>query len=269
MPWTWIAGNSPVKREAMIIEAEGAFTAGTLRAVTSTRKGGFSAGPWSSFNLGTHTGDDRRAVMRNRELLRAMLELPAEPQWLRQVHGRVVVEARSDGVVREGDAAYTDCPGIVCAVLTADCLPVVIGNREGTETAVAHCGWRGLADGVLGATLARFRSPPADLEAWLGPAISSTAFEVGSEVKAAYLQAPFARLARGATEAAFRPAGDGKYHADLYALARLALAAHGVRRISGGGRCTLGEAETFFSYRREGRTGRMATLTWILPKAST
>ena len=236
---------------------------GRVRAVVSTRRGGYSAGPWESFNLGMHVGDDADAVRRNRELLCRMLGLPAQPQWLRQVHGTIVVDAKADGVLREGDAAYTDRQGSVCAVLTADCLPVVIADSEGTETAVAHCGWRGLAAGVLDATVARFRSPASELQAWLGPAIGPAAFEVGAEVRAAFLQTTAACLARAAIEAAFLPARGGKYHADLYALARLILETKGVRRISGGGRCTFGEKESFFSYRRDGLAGRMATLAWI------
>ncbi len=258
----WIAGNLRMTDERLFIEA--CWPApGRVRAVVSTRLGGCSAGPWATFNLGMHVGDDAAAVARNRELLCGRLGLAVPPQWLSQIHGSSVVDARADGVLREGDAVYTDCPDTVCAILTADCLPVVIADRKGTETAVAHCGWRGLANGVLEATLARFRSPAAELQAWLGPAISQAAFEVGAEVRAAFLQRVGHRSARDAAAAAFLPASDGKYLADLYALARQVLEAHGVYRISGGGRCTFAEEESFFSFRRDGLTGRMATLAWI------
>ena len=262
MPWIWIAGKPRMADERMFFEA--CWPApGRVKAVVTTRSGGCSAGPWESFNLGMHVGDDAAAVARNRELLCRRLGLPVSPQWLRQVHGRIVVDAQADGVLREGDAAYTDRPDTVCAILTADCLPVVIADRKGTETAVAHCGWRGLASGVLEATLARFRSPAAELQAWLGPAISQAAFEVGAEVRAAFLHRAGHRSARDAVAAAFLPASDGKYHADLYAIARQVLEAYGVRRISGGGCCTFAERERFFSYRRDGFTGRMVTLAWI------
>lgn len=265
MPWRWIAGNLRMTDECMFIGACWPVP-GRVRAVVSTRLGGYSSGPWASFNLGLHVGDDAGVVACNRELLCRSLGFPASPQWLSQVHGRTVVDARADGVLREGDAAYTDCPDTVCAILTADCLPVVIADCEGTETAVAHCGWRGLAAGVLEATLARFRSPASQLQAWLGPAISQAAFEVGAEVRAAFLQRAGGRSARDTAAAAFLSASDGKYHADLYALARQILETHGVYRISGGGRCTFAEEESFFSYRRDGLTGRMATLAWIDPE---
>ena len=236
-----------------------------VHAGVSTRNGGSSAAPWDSLNLAQHVGDDAAAVARNRRILAAALDLPAEPTWLEQVHGCTVVEARRDGIVRTGDAAHTSAPGVVCAVMTADCLPVLLTDRAGTQVAAVHCGWRGLAAGVLAATVARFASPGTELLAWLGPAISQRAFEVGAEVREAFLAPCREESARGAVRAAFLPARDGasRYHADLYALARVALAALGVNRVYGGGFCTVGSPELFYSYRRDGLTGRMASLIWI------
>lgn len=237
-----------------------------VRVALTRRAGGVSTGRYASFNLGDHVGDDPPAVARNRALLTQTLGLPHAPQWLTQVHGTQVVDARTDASVREGDAVWTDVPGLACAVLTADCLPVVIASRDGREVAVAHCGWRGLAGGVLASTVSRFRGRPADLRAWMGPAIGPTAFEVGGEVRDAFLAAQPAS-ARVAIGAAFAPlaATPGKFLADLYALARIFLRALGVEDVAGGGRCTFLENEVFFSYRRDGVTGRMATLVWIDP----
>ncbi|MFM7786093.1 MAG: peptidoglycan editing factor PgeF [Gammaproteobacteria bacterium] len=241
-----------------------------VQALSTRRAGGVSTGPWASFNLGDHVGDDPAAVGENRARLREALGLPGEPQWLRQVHGTRVVDAQSDGVCREGDAAWTNVPGVVCAVLTADCLPVVLAASDGSEIAVAHCGWRGLSAGILARTIGRFAASPATLRAWLGPAIGQAAFEVGAEVRKAFLATAEDSSARERIAAAFGDSGEvrGKYHADLYALAREALLALGVREISGGGRCTVAEPEAFFSYRRDGVTGRMATLAWITPQGS-
>lgn len=231
---------------------------GRVRALTTTRGGGFSGGPWTSFNLGANVGDDEVALRRNRELLAAQLSLPAEPQWLLQLHGTTLVEAGTDGMPHEGDAVYSDIPGRVCAVLSADCLPVVLADQAGTEIAIAHCGWRGLAAGILGQTVQRFRSPAEQLRAWLGPAISQQAFEVGDEVRSAFV------AAQGSTaEGAFLHNHRGRWQADLYQLARNALGTLGVGAVSGGEHCTFAEPERFFSYRREGQTGRMATLAWI------
>lgn len=228
-----------------------------VRAGTTTRAGGVSRGAFASFNLGDRAGDDPVAVAENRRRLRAALDLPAEPAWLWQVHGDGVVRAETVSGAPEADAATAHTPGAVCAVLTADCLPVLLCDREGTIVAAAHCGWRGLAAGVLSATVAAMPAAPACLLAWLGPAIGPDAFEVGGEVRQAYL----ARDARYAD--AFRAVGGGKYLADLYALARAELAALGVRRVFGGGRCTVAEPDSFFSYRRDRVCGRMASLIWL------
>lgn len=236
-----------------------------VHACVSTRHGGCSAAPRDSLNLAQHVGDDPAAVARNRRILAAALGLPAEPAWLEQVHGCAVVEARCDGIVRTGDAAYTSTAGVVCAVMTADCLPVLLTDCAGTQVAAVHCGWRGLAASVLAATVARFACPGTELIAWLGPAISQRAFEVGPEVRAAFLAPCREEPSRAAVRAAFLPAHDGapSYHADLYALARIALAELGVSRVYGGGFCTFGSPELFYSYRRDGVTGRMASLIWI------
>lgn len=237
----------------------------TVHALTTTRANGVSEGPWRSLNLADHVGDDPGAVRRNRIALQRALALPAAPQWLQQVHGCAVAEAGTDGNVPTADACYTDRPGVVCAVLTADCLPVTLSDRAGREVAAVHCGWRGLAGGVLRATVARFRAPATELIAWMGPAIGPDAFEVGGEVRAAFLAAARSASQRDAVAAAFVPSprAPGKLLADLYALARAECAALGVASVHGGGLCTVADAARFYSYRRDGVTGRMATLVWI------
>lgn len=239
-----------------------------VHALATTRAGGVSTGAWAGLNLGLATGDDRDRVLRNRALLRG--QLPAAPRWLRQVHGARVVDAAAvaagggdDGAaaVVEADAAFAAGPGIVAAVLTADCLPVLFADAAGRCVAAAHAGWRGLAGGVLQATAhamrARMSDPGARLVAWLGPAIGPDHFEVGADVLDAMGAAlPDAR-------AAFVQRGSGKFHADLDALARMALAQAGVNDVHGGGDCTYCDAARFYSYRRDGSTGRQATLIWI------
>jgi len=235
-------------------------------AAASTRLGGYSAAPFDGFNLGDHVGDDAHAVAANRALLRASLALPAEPAWLAQVHGARVVH--SDAVAADAsvgaaagnaaDACWTDRPGAVCAVLTADCLPVLFSARDGSCVAAAHAGWRGLAGGVLEATVAALPAPPQALLAWLGPAIGPAAFEVGDEVRAAFCDGD-----AGAAPAFIPASRDGHWLADLYLLARRRLAATGVLAVSGGGLCTVSDARRFYSYRRDGASGRMACLVWL------
>ena len=252
--------------ESFPIEADWVAPPG-IRVVVTQRGGGLSAVPFSSLNLGDHVGDDPAVVLQNRERLARVLGLPRQPQWLHQVHGIEIVDARDDGVVREADAAWTDEAGIVCAVLTADCLPVVLAAADGSELAVAHCGWRGLAGGVLSSSVARFAAPPQRIRAWLGPAIGPAVFEVGAEVREAFLVAQDAVWHRHIDTAFVALAQQpGKFLADIYALARIFLQALGVQDISGGGRCTVTERDLFFSYRRDGVTGRMATLAWIDPE---
>jgi len=225
-----------------------------VRALMTTRAGGVSAAPWASLNLGDHVGDDPAHVAANRARLRDVL--PAEPAWLKQVHSARVVEAGGGDI--EADASFTRTPGQVCAVLTADCLPVLFCDRAGSVVAAAHAGWRGLAGGVLEATVAAMAVPPNEILAWMGAAIGPQAFEVGDDVRAAFM------ARHPDTAAAFVPQGaPGKWLADIYALARFRLAHAGVQAVSGGGRCTFGESETFFSYRRDGVTGRLAAVIWL------
>jgi YfiH family protein len=226
-----------------------------VKAVITTRAGGFSSGPYASLNLGLRTGDDAAAVARNRGRLRSVL--PQEPKWLRQVHGSAVIDA--DAVAAsapEADASVARSPGTVCAVLIADCVPVLFSNRAGSVVAVAHAGWRGLAHGVIERTLAAIGEEPSELVAYLGPGIGPGAFEVGAEVREAFL----ARAREDA--AAFSPHAPGKWLADLFMLARNRLQRAGVGETSGGGMCTYSDPARFFSYRRDRTTGRMAALIW-------
>jgi polyphenol oxidase len=228
-----------------------------VKAAATLRTGGVSQGPYASLNLGTHVGDDAAAVAENRRLLKAALQLPSEPAWLNQVHGAHVVMANSHVSPPTADASVAHSAGQVCVVLTADCLPVLFCDRQGTRVAAAHAGWRGLAGGVLGATISALDVPPSQLLAWLGPAIEQQAFEVGTEVREQF-------LALGANNAAaFQVNAHGRWQADLYQLARNELARLGVHDVSGGDRRCYAEAESFFSYRRDARTGRMATLIWL------
>lgn len=230
---------------------------GHVRVLSTLRAGGVSAGPYASLNLAAHVGDRPEAVRANRLLLREAAHLPAEPLWLEQVHGSAVVPHTGVVAVVRADASVAFETNRVCAVLTADCLPVVLTDRGGTRVGVSHAGWRGLLDGVLQSTIVALGVPPGELYAWLGPAIGQAAFEVGAEVLEAYLE----RLP--GSGACFEPNEAGRFQADLYGLARRVLAAAGVPSVYGGGWCTHREAERFFSFRRDGVTGRMATLAWL------
>lgn len=225
-------------------------------ACMTTRQGGVSLPPWDSLNLGDHAGDDAASVAENRRRLCENLGLHAHDLgWLRQVHGTRVVKVPHDSdEPPQADAAWTDQPGKACVVLTADCLPVLFCDREGTRVAAAHAGWRGLAEGVLEATVAQFPDP-ASVMAWLGVAIGPEHFEVGADVHDAFADYP----------EHFRPHPNhaGKYLADLYGLARSRLREAGVQSIHGGTGCTFAQSETFFSYRRDGTTGRMASLIYL------
>lgn len=225
-----------------------------VRALQTLRTGGCSPAPWASFNLGDHVGDAPARVAANRAELRR--QLPSEPLWLTQVHGTTVVDAALAPQGASADASFSRLPGQVCAVMTADCLPVLFCDRAGTVVAAAHAGWRGLLDGVLENAIVALQVAPGELLAWLGPAIGPACFEVGNDVRAAF-------VARDAEAAGcFRPHGS-KWLADIYALARQRLQQAGVTAISGGGACTVSDAERYFSYRRDGVTGRMATLIWL------
>ncbi|MEM8817250.1 MAG: peptidoglycan editing factor PgeF [Pseudomonadota bacterium] len=229
-----------------------------VTAVCTTREGGVSRGPFASLNLAAHVDDDPAAVAANRQRLCDELGLERAPLWLNQVHGSAVVDAASPGEgIPTADASYTFAAGQACAVLTADCLPVLFAARDGSAVAAAHAGWRGLAAGVLEATLARLSLPADSVLAWLGPAISQAAFEVGDEVREAFVAAD------GAAAGAFLRNDAGRWQADLYALARLRLEAAGLTAVYGGGLCTHSDADRFFSYRRLPRCGRIASLIAI------
>lgn len=226
-----------------------------VRACVTTRAGGVSAEPFDSFNLGDHVGDDPAAVAENRRRLTA--ELGCQPAWLSQVHGVRVAHA-DPSRVDEADGSWSATPGIACTVMTADCLPALFCDRAGTRVAAAHAGWRGLANGVLEATIDTLGVEPGELLVWLGPAIGPQAFEVGPEVREAFIaQHP------QAAEAFVASANPGRFMADIYRLARIRLAAKGVEVVYGGGLCTFTDTERFYSYRRNSRTGRLASLIWL------
>jgi polyphenol oxidase len=217
---------------------------------------GHSEGSWRGLNLGDHVGDDPERVARNRADLRQLAGLPSEPHWLRQVHGTRAVRLPSPEANPEADAAWTDQPGVVCAILTADCLPVFFADVRGDVVGLAHAGWRGLADGVLEALVAAMPVAPDRLKAWLGPAIGPRAFQVGEDVRARFLSQD------AANEVAFTPDEQGRWRADLYTLARRRLRALGVVDTGGGDVCTVSDAERFYSHRRKAPCGRMASLVW-------
>ena len=225
-----------------------------VRACVTTRSGGVSCAPFDTFNLGNHVDDLPQAVAENRRRLREGLEI--QPAWLSQVHSADVVRA-DPGVQQVADASWSETPGAACAVLTADCLPVLFCDRAGTRVAAAHAGWRGLAGGVLEATVEALDTAADQLMAWLGPAIGPEAFEVGAEVREAFVK----QHARAA--AAFRPSRNaGRYMADLYQLARIRLSTLGLVDVYGGGFCTFSDPR-FYSYRRAAQTGRFASLIWL------
>lgn len=226
-----------------------------VRALQTTRLGGVSVAPYASLNLGSHVGDAPLNVERNRMLLCTVL--PAEPVWLEQVHGTVVADADKASCIPQADACIAHRTGSVCVVMTADCLPVLLCDKAGSVVAAVHAGWKGLAAGVIEAAVLAMDVPPQNLMAWLGPAISQQAFEVGEEVRAVFVDAD------QQAAAAFIPGQPGKYLADIYALARFRLSALGISQIYGGDRCTYSEPDQFFSYRRDGVTGRQGTFIWL------
>lgn len=238
----------------------------TVHAVVTTRQGGVSVAPYDALNLAYHVGDDPAAVSENRWRLQQALQAvaPCElPQWLEQVHGKTVIKAGSDTERREhwvpaADAVWTDQPEVPVAVMTADCLPVLFCDRAGRHVAAAHAGWRGLDAGVLEATIVALPVPSSELLAWIGPAIGPDAFEVGPEVRDAFLAHD------PSADACFRPSHrPDHFLADLPGLARRRLQTAGLTDISGGAQCTVQDAQRFYSYRRDGRTGRFATLIWM------
>ena len=244
-----------------------------VRAFTTLRHGaGVSLAPFDEFNLGARCGDEAQAVVANRAALVEGFALPSPPQWLQQVHGTEVMrfpasfpaQAREGGEEPVADASVTSTPGIVLAILTADCLPVVFAAQDGSEIGAAHAGWRGLASGVLENTVAAMQAPAGGLIAWLGPAAGPQAYEIGEEVFDAFVQ----QDAQAAS--AFAATRPGHWRVDLYGLARQRLAKLGITRVHGGDLCTISDPQRFYSHRRStsdgsGRTGRMATVAWLQP----
>jgi len=229
----------------------------SVRAVITTRAGGCSQPPFDSLNLADHVDDNPAHVAKNRTKLSQVLGLASEPMWLEQVHGCDVAEAADNGYINSADASTSSVPGQVCVVMTADCLPLLLCNRAGTRVAAVHAGWRGLSDGVIEAAVERFSENGEEILAWMGPAIGPDRFEVGDEVRDRFL------VLNPADEAAFSAFGTGKWLADIYTLGRHRLQAVNCGYVGGGDYCTVSDAERFFSYRRDGVTGRMASLIWI------
>lgn len=244
MPFEWLQAEWPAPPH--------------VRTASTLRTGGVSAVPFDSLNLGDHVGDAPEAVRANRQRVAQALQLPNEPCWLTQVHGTRVIEAGSWATPPQADACIARSAGQVCVVMTADCLPVLICSRDGDRVAAAHAGWRGLAGGILESTVSSLGLPGSQLMAWLGPAIGPQVFEVGDEVRIAFM------AKEAAAAQAFKPSyRAGHWLADLYLLARQELARLGVQAVYGGGLCTCSDEARFFSYRREPRTGRMASLIWL------
>jgi YfiH family protein len=234
-----------------------------VKSLQTTRVGGKSVAPYDSLNLGGHVGDEPLTVAANRQLLNQYV--PSEPLWLNQVHGLEVVNAHEADCLPCADAAYTDRNGVVCAVMTADCLPVLLCNTAGTEVAAIHAGWKGLLDGVIETGVAKMKSPANEIMAWFGPAIGPDAFEVGDDVREAFVQhhaeakQAFVKLTSNSSASSAEP----KWLGNIYQLATQRLHSKGVKQIYGGGLCTYTDASRFFSFRRDGATGRMATLIWL------
>jgi polyphenol oxidase len=225
-----------------------------IHAATTLRTGGVSQGKYANFNLAMHVGDDPELVHQNRGLLKTGLKLPSEPIWLNQTHSNRAIEAIASESSQPADASYTNRAGVVCVVLTADCLPLLVCAADGSEIAAIHAGWRGLVDGIIDNTIAALTSK--EVLVWLGPAIGPERFEVGDDVRQAYLgkSTEFAP--------AFKQQNENKWLADIYRLARINLAMLGIDKVYGGGFCTVTDDEQFYSYRRDKETGRMATLIW-------
>ena len=229
----------------------------SVSALSTTRLGGVSRGAYNSFNLAQHVGDCHETVIRNRSLLEEKAKLPVAPRWLKQVHGTRLVDAASSPSGNEADGCYSRERSVVCVVMTADCLPVLIADKKGEYVAAVHAGWRGLCDGIIEKAIIESNLPPERLQVWLGPAIGSAAFEVGEEVRSAFIE----RYVEAA--GAFKVGLPGKWLADIYLLARIALQQVGVTNSYGGQFCTYSDAARFYSYRRDGVTGRMASLIWL------
>lgn len=235
----------------------------TTRSVVDQKAA--SSPPYDSFNLALHVEDDATSVESNRQVLQAKLKTVHGPQWLEQIHGTKVVEAKSDGLVRTADASFSREVGLPCAVMTADCLPILLCDKSGSQVAAVHAGWRSLANGVVRNTLKQFSSPASDIMAYLGPAIGQDHFEVGIDVLEGFYDNALSPEHCEAISAAFRPSLNRpmKFHADLYQLARTELSQLGVESITAGDFCTYEDRERFYSYRRDRQTGRMASLIYL------
>ncbi len=225
-----------------------------IHAATTLRTGGVSQGSYSSLNPAAHVSDDSESVRQNRRIIREMLDLPSDPVWLNQIHSNRAVKAIKTASLQQADASYTNEPDVVCAVMTADCLPLLVCSTDGTQIAAIHAGWRGLLAGVISNTLVAMQQQ--DLLVWLGPAIGPDCFEVGVEVRDVFLEKS------AGFNNAFKEQSNDKWLADIYQLARVELAALGITKVYGGKNCTVTEHERFYSYRRDTQTGRMATLIW-------
>ncbi|MDD2802307.1 MAG: peptidoglycan editing factor PgeF [Methylococcales bacterium] len=225
-----------------------------VRAATTLRAGGVSLPPYDSLNPALHVGDDVGRVKQNRQIIKNMLELPAEPVWMEQIHSNRVIQADNFTALEQADASFTRERGVVCAVMTADCLPLLVCSVDGECVGAIHAGWRGLLSGIIGNTLSMMGA--RDYLVWLGPAIGPDCFEVGAEVRDAFVQKS------GAFDDAFTQQNNGKWLADIYQLARIELASLGVNKVFGGDFCTVTDTQRFYSYRRDQQTGRMATLIW-------
>ncbi len=225
----------------------------SVRAVQTTRLGGVSDAPFASFNLAQHVGDAAKSVTQNRQLLAQ--NLPTAPCWLNQIHSNIAVKATPQR--QDADASFTRQRGVVCAVMTADCLPILLCDQAGSVVAAIHAGWKGLAAGIIEATVRAMEVEPAQMLAWLGPAIGQAAFEVGGEVRDIFI------AQHAQASAAFMPNAQGKWQADIYLLAHQRLNALGITHVSGGDLCTFQDKNRFYSYRRDGVTGRMASLIWL------
>ncbi|NVK25593.1 MAG: peptidoglycan editing factor PgeF [Gammaproteobacteria bacterium] len=260
---TWITANFPDLP---------ASTLKRLSAFTTTRMGGSSSGQFDSFNLATHVGDELDAVYSNRALLREKRQLPSEPYWLNQTHSNTVIEipyqyrGYTDGniiAIIEADASYTALPNHICTVMTADCLPLLLVDSKGTKVAAIHAGWRGLANGIIEKTINKMAVETGDLHVWLGPAIGPDSFEVGEEVKQQFVALSALNRDCFVEQPQSLATEPKKFLCDIYQLAKNKLNVLGVKHISGGEFDTVTELSLFYSYRRDGQTGRMASLIWL------
>lgn len=231
-----------------------------IKAFSTTRQGGFSLPPYDSFNLGTHVDDEPDTVIKNRDYLVDIAQLPESPRWLNQIHGTHVIDSNDWQLNIDADAIVSQQTDHICTIMTADCLPLLLCNKQGDIVAAIHAGWRGLAAGIIEKTIVEFRCAPQDILVWLGPAIGPNQFEVGPDVYQTFIQHS-AKAIR-----AFQQTDATHYLADIYLLARQRLTALGVSAIFGGDLCTASDQQHFFSYRRDDVTGRMASMIWISPK---